>query len=511
MAPVRYKCRIERPFPDLDEEFEFCEWEADAGVKAVKLDCEKSKNRYVLTRNMDDSRAQYPWRVSRFDLDSGEPYGHAYGKNPAHALNEWVAKWEKCKVVAVRTESGQGDFGRAGFEKLTTTPLNTVATAEAKRVVAAFLRGETGRGACKGKKDVRSCAIVSDGRTLQVSGATLATREGNRLTVCVPSTTTMQQKGKRRHETEDAKDVRVAASLLLKRVAGVGIRTSPEGQRLLTTGARASMLVPASCMVVQVPKRQVTRLLSTQSATEAAKIRFKTQYPSRTQVARMQKILREEQRMTALTKARGMRVRAPGEPPLPDEEFAPESLPPEPPPQEEPLYPEPEEPAYEEPEFDAEAEADAEESWRNAPEGPALPTDVRFPTDPEGYADFVTNYLPKLRKGARRDAALAWQAYVLDPKNAPHPGARPGLSDRQKAAVREVELEIARKGVVDPIYGFVDPDMARIQAAWNRRKDKPGKSQDRAEKIRNREWAEEMRMHNTSDLDTYYKFRRSRK
>jgi hypothetical protein len=211
----------------------------------------------------------------------------------------------------------------------------------------------------------------------------------------------------------------------------------------------------------------------------------------------MQKILREEQRMTALTKAQGMRVRAPGEPPLPDEEFAPESLPPEPPPQEEPLYPEPEEPAYEEPEFDA---------------PPALPADVPHPADPESYRRFVTEYLPKLRKGARRNMALAWQARILDPRNAPIPGSG-NVTEREQRAAREVELEIANEyGIVDPIYGFTSPEESMRSAAWERsaeaRKDKPGKSQDRAEQIRNREWAEEMRFFTTSDPEFYRKFRR---
>lgn len=464
-GPVRYTCRMERPFPDLEKEFEFCEWEVDEGVKAIKLDCAKSNNRYVVTRNMDDARDKYPWRISRFDLDSGEPYGHAYGKNPAHALNEWASKWEKCKVTAVRTVSGEGDFGRPSLGKLTKTPGSNAPSLEARRVIGAFLRGETARGACGKRKGVRTCAIVSTGNTLEIGGETVASRDRGQMQVCVSPKTEMVAKGRRRHETEEAKDIRVAASMLLRKIAGIGVRTSPSGDRLLAARGRASMLLPRMCVDVQLPKKKIALLLSTTSAVEAARARYKTEFPSSRQVDNMRKVLAAEQRTAALRKAQVARRAAPTrEPehefdvtPAPEDRGAPLDV-------DELL----------EPVFPADLPA---ESWETET-APPLPTDVPHPTNPESFVAFTRDYIPSLRSPVKREMAEAWRLYLMDPQNERRPGSSgtipPGPDyEKKKAAAREIELDLAGEyGIVDPIHSFMPPDVARrsaIQAAASRR------------------------------------------
>lgn len=453
MAPVRYKCERVEIFPATEKKpalvMDDCAWEVDDGVKAVTLECEGSKNRYFVTRNMDDARDKYPWRISRFDMESGEPIGHTYGKDPADTLNKHIAKYEKCRVVKVRTASGRDDFGRAKFEKLTKTLSSSAPSLEARRVLAAFLRGETARGACRGKGSARTCAIVSTGRTLEVTGNVVASREGRKLTVCVPPSADMQQRGKKRRETEEAKDVRVAASILLRRVAGMGVRTSAQGDRLLSAKGRASMLFPAACVQVQVPKREVALILTTTSAVEAARARFKTQYPSQKQIQKMRDVLQAEKRTAALLKAQGAKRAKRDQ--LPQDEFDVRSAP-------EDVGAPFDVDAMLEPVFPPDAGLEEE-----AP--PKLPSNVDYPTDPSSYMRFVHEYLPQLRKGPKRDAALAWQAYLLDPKNVRRPGTSTWVTEEtQRAAriARAVEIDIAGEyGIVDPNYGFTAPDDAR--------------------------------------------------
>lgn len=471
MAPVRYKCEREEVFPAKDGKpalsVDFCEWEVDAGVKAVKLECATSKNRYVITRNMDDVRETYPWRISRFDIESGEPWGHSYGASIERILNTQVRN-EKCRILSVRTESGQGDFGRARFEKLTTTLNSSVPTREARRVVAAFLRGETARGACTGKREARKCAIVSRKNTLEVGGEIVASRDGRTLSVCVPSKATMEQRGKRQHETEAAKDVRVAASTLLRRVAGMAVRSDAEGQRLLAAGGRAALLMPGACVQVRIPKKQVARLMAAARVSEEAEARYNTEFPTQDQRAKAIRVLRAKQRSEALTKAqdkRRMRV-GPAPVPLPEEEYAPEAEAPE-----APL------PEYAPVEYEAPAEDETFDfEPASVPETAAmLPTDVPNPTDPETFHRFETEFLAKMRPGLRRDAALAWRAYLLNPEGTrQHPAASvtikgTSVPENQQRAARQIEIELVdRYGIIDPLHGFVPPDVARQAAAYDR-------------------------------------------
>lgn len=508
MAPVRYKCERVEVFPAENGKpalvMDDCEWEADEGIKAVKLECEKSRNRYIVTRNMDDARDKYPWRVTRIDMESGEPWGHSYGKDVANALNQQVQKWEKCKVTAVRTVSGREDFGRTRLGKLTRTLDSSAPSLEARRVIRAFLRGEAARGACRGKGSARTCAISSDGKALLVSGATVASRENGKLKVCVPSTTDMQMKGRKRRETEEAKDVRVAASTILRQIASIGVRNNPQGERLLAAKGKAALLFPDACVQVKIPKRKLATVIATIDATEAARTRYKTQFPSKKQVDTMRAAAIAAQRAESLERAQQQRwnVKSPSARVAPGEDLPPEAL------------------AWDVPEYERQTEAE-DLDWLTAadrgdvlPSGQMLPTNVPYPTDTEAFLRFEQEYIPSLRAGARREMALAWRAYLLDPLNAPSPVVK-AKTDRERKAAREVELEIAAEyGIPDPRSGFMDPVMAQQTAAQRRsqkaRKGKPGKTRDRAEILRNREWAEEMRQAATTDVDDYYNYRRSR-
>lgn len=454
MAPVRYKCERVEIFPATESKpalvMDDCEWQVDDGVKAVTLDCERGGNRYIVTRNMDNARGEYPWRISRFDMDSGEPVGHTYGKSVADTLNKHVSRHEKCVVTKVRTQSGRDDFG-----KLTTTLTSSAPTREARRVIAAFLRGETARGACTGKGEARKCVIVSRRNTLEVGGEVVASRDGRNLSICVASKATMEKRGKRQRETEEAKDVRVAASALLRRVAGVAVRTDAEGQRLLAAGGRASLLVPGACIQVRISKRDAARLLSASKANEAAEAQYSTEFPTQAQLLKVRRGLRVKQRNEALTKAqekRRIRV-GPASVPFPEEEFAPEVETPEAP------FPE-----YAPVEYEAPAEDDYDFEPTEVPAQTAriLPTDVPHPTDPETLQQFETEVVAKLRSPKRKAAAQAWVAYLVNPE-----GRTPGQMADAKA-VREIENILANEyGIVDPLYGYVPPE-------WLQRGPRPG-------------------------------------
>lgn len=454
MAPVRLKCERVEIFPATESKpalvMDDCEWQVDDGVKAVTLDCAKGGNRYVVTRNMDNARGEYPWRISRFDMDSGEPVGHTYGKSAADTLNKHVSRHEKCVVTKVRTQGGRDDFGDARFEKLTTTLNSSAPTREAQRVIGAFLRGENARGACTGKREARKCVIVSRRNTLEVGGEVVARRDGRNLSICVASKAAMEKRGKRQRETEAAKDVRVAASSILRRVAGVAVRSDAEGQRLLSAGGRASLLVPAGCIQVRISKRDAARLLTAAKINATADAEYNTEFPTKPQLLNVQRMLREQQRADALTKAqakRRMRV-GPAPVPFPEEEYTPEVEAPE-----APL------PEYAPVEYDAPAEDDTfdfEPAEVPAQTARILPTDVRYPLDEATLVRFETEFVSKLRSPKRKAAAEAWLAYLINPEGERTPGQ---VADAK--AVREIENILANEyGIVDPLYGYVPPEWA---------------------------------------------------
>jgi hypothetical protein len=92
---------------------------------------------------------------------------------------------------------------------------------------------------------------------VNLGGSIVASRDRGRLSVCVPPATALKTVGRKRLETEEDKDVRVAASVLLRRVAGMGVRTGADGKRLLTARGKSSLLMPPACVEVQIPKRRV--------------------------------------------------------------------------------------------------------------------------------------------------------------------------------------------------------------------------------------------------------------
>lgn len=53
---------------------------------------------FILSRNMDDMRHKYGWRVSRFD-SSGEASGHSYGETAEEAVNHGV--WGNAELMEV--------------------------------------------------------------------------------------------------------------------------------------------------------------------------------------------------------------------------------------------------------------------------------------------------------------------------------------------------------------------------------------------------------------------------
>lgn len=137
---------------------------------------------------------------------------------------------------------------------------------DARKVVSAFMRGEIARGACRQGK---GCGIISTGTQLRVNDPegsksfALAKRDrpdADYVDVCVPSDATYapDKKGKYR-EMEQSRDIKVAASALLKSVgAGVGVTTDEMGVRRLTTGRKAARVqVPVGqCLRVKLSPRQ---------------------------------------------------------------------------------------------------------------------------------------------------------------------------------------------------------------------------------------------------------------
>jgi hypothetical protein len=345
-------------------------------------------------------------------------------------------------------------MARRHLGKLTKTLAGSAPSKEARRVVASFLRGEPARAVCHGKGEKRVCAIETNGYVLEVGGDIVASRDKGRMSVCVPKSAALEKRRGKQRETEAAKDVRVAATLILRRVAGVSVRTSAAGERLLAAKGRAALLFPAACVEVKLPKRQALLLATASTAVEAARAKYKTQFPSHRQVEAMRKMLAAEKRMASLFMARQKRGKGA---PVQADEYDYTSAP------EDRGTPFNVEDLLEpvDPEYDTAPPAEYIEA-----DASALPQDVPNPTNPDEYARFVRDYLGKMRKGLRRDVALDWQQYLLHPHEVKGPGvvaAGKSIPAERVKVIRAIENDLANKyGIVDPIHGYVPPEWRRL-------------------------------------------------
>lgn len=145
----------------------------------------------------------------------------------------------------------------AGLGNLTARG-SSAASAEAKRVVQSFIEGRPAHGSCSGKGDERHCGIVSTGHALRTETHLFASRakeDPTRVTFCVPSKATLDEKGK---ETQESKDIRAIASALLSKLkTGVGVKTDKDGdRRFIGRKGRARVLLPGKCLEVRIPKSE---------------------------------------------------------------------------------------------------------------------------------------------------------------------------------------------------------------------------------------------------------------
>lgn len=93
---------------DLGDEFgpiySNCKWQVEPDVIQAVIDCSLNHEKIVLSRNMDDTKNRNPWRITRFDRDSGDPVGHSYGKTPSDALKP-LEPWDMCELVSSKRRS----------------------------------------------------------------------------------------------------------------------------------------------------------------------------------------------------------------------------------------------------------------------------------------------------------------------------------------------------------------------------------------------------------------------
>jgi len=162
-----------------------------------------------------------------------------------------------------------GRYTLGGLGRLTAKKTGSLSK-DARRVVAAFMRGEEASGNCEKNG---GCGIYSDGRRLLVhspdnaigNAHTLASRDtsGNAMEVCIPPEAELEQgplmPGQRRKEGERSKDIRVTASALLQAVnAGVGVKTDFNDGKHYFSGSKGKsrVAVPGSCVRVKFDKKQ---------------------------------------------------------------------------------------------------------------------------------------------------------------------------------------------------------------------------------------------------------------
>jgi len=90
---VIYMDRKESCVPGLFIE----KWKMAAPVRSARF-VDRYGYQFILSRNMDDQRHKYAWRISRFDKD-GFPCGHRYGTTAEDAMNYGI--WRGAELVEV--------------------------------------------------------------------------------------------------------------------------------------------------------------------------------------------------------------------------------------------------------------------------------------------------------------------------------------------------------------------------------------------------------------------------
>jgi hypothetical protein len=201
-------------------------------------------------------------------------------------------------------------YGVLGGLGRLTAPGSNAASKDARRVVGAFIRGEAARGACKGTKNNRVCDITSDGVELKVGDFTLADRpapDAEEIKVCIPARGEMTElKSGKRVEAQSSKDVRAAASALLRGFgAGIGVRTDKEGiRRIIGSSHRSGVAVPGECLTVKLSKMQARRAADGIDAVLEARKMFDTRIPTRKQTEKARAAVRKAKKVAALEKAR---------------------------------------------------------------------------------------------------------------------------------------------------------------------------------------------------------------
>lgn len=196
----------------------------------------------------------------------------------------------------------------AGLGKLTARG-STAPSKDAKRVVAAFVRGEPARGACNKTK---GCEIVATGSELKVNDYVLARRPvgaSAHISVCIPDRGEMVLKNGKKVEARSSQDVRAASAALLKAIGtGLGVRTDKEGvRRLIGAHGKRAAEVPGSCIVTKLNKQQAAYAAAGLEASQEAISTLTKQFPTQREVAKVRKAQANARRMAALAIARAKR------------------------------------------------------------------------------------------------------------------------------------------------------------------------------------------------------------
>lgn len=194
----------------------------------------------------------------------------------------------------------------AGLGRLTAKG-SSAPSKDAKRVVAAFVRGEAARGACSPKK---GCEIIASGGELKVGDLVLARRPASttsHVSVCVPERGEMVKlKSGKTVEAQKSKDVRAAAGALLKAVGtGLGIRTDSAGiRRLVGAHGKRAAEVPGACLVVKLNKKQAAMAAAGLEATGEARMTYTRDFPTKKQIDAIRKVQSKAKKQQAAAKAR---------------------------------------------------------------------------------------------------------------------------------------------------------------------------------------------------------------
>jgi hypothetical protein len=194
----------------------------------------------------------------------------------------------------------------AGLGKLT-APGSTAPSKDARRVVAAFVRGEPARGACNPKK---GCDIVATGSELKVGNYVLAKRPASQsahISVCIPDRAEMVTlKSGKKVEARGSQDVRAASSALLRAIGtGFGVRTDKDGiRRLVGAHGKRAAEVPGACIVTKLNKQQAAVAAAGLEASQEAISTYTKQFPTKREIAKIRKVQSRAKKLDALARAR---------------------------------------------------------------------------------------------------------------------------------------------------------------------------------------------------------------